>query len=135
MTTNWSHPYARHAHERHPVWLDAVFRMRPDGRPYPAAITTIWDRGADLQTRFLPDVNATLWLEIYWTGAPIMVTAQVLDSVTNSDSAEMEVAFNGGDVRSRDALQALLTTLAARAAGQHEPRKQAVARGIHTFRV
>lgn len=135
MTASWSHPHARHAHERHPVWLDAVFRVRPDGRPYPGAVTTIWERGADLQTRFLPDVNATLWLEISWTGAPIVLTAEVLDFVTRSDSAEMEVAFNRSDPRSREALQALLTSLAARAAGHHEPRKQAAARGVRTFRV
>lgn len=135
MTPNWSQPYARHAQERHPVWLDAVFRMRADGRPYPAAVTTIWDRGADLQTRFLPDVNATLWIEIYWTGPPIAVVAQVLDSVANADSAEMEVTFTGGDHHSGESLKALLRSLAARAAGHHEPRKQAAARGVRTFRV
>lgn len=133
--STWNDRSARHAHEHHPVWLDAVFRTRPDGRPYPAAVTTIWERGADLQTRFLPDINATLWLEIYWTGAPIAVTAHVISAGTTGESAEMEVAFASGDERSRAGMERLLASLAARASGHFERRKQASARGVRTFRV
>ena len=135
MTTPWNHPNARHEHERHPVWLDAQFRTRPDGRPYPAAITSIFARGAVLQARFRPNEDGELWLDIFWNGPPLALTAVVVDSVAQGDSVEVEVAFTGGDGHAKTGLQSLLDALAARAAGRQPARRQASSPGVRSFRV